>query len=416
MFQDYGSWDMLLEEIPSDLNIHFPVGFEGHSSLVVGADNALYFSAFTGRTNDLYRLTYDDVAEKYVSTFLGNFGDRIWPAVILDVTSNAPAAQTAPQGTIRYNANPTGTLNAIAADENNTSVTTDEHTLTVPVTAIDSTNGLFELSYDAAALELVEVKPTTAMISVDASVPGTVRVGYADAQKIDGTVANLVFRFADVTRDTETGLKLTVLEDGTSQTVTENAFSLLIPHICPSESFVDVNVGNWWHESVDYVVSRGFMNGLDATHFGPSATMNRAQFVTVLYRMEGEPAVNNTGVFTDVPAGQFYTEAAYWALESGITTGATASTFKPGGKLTRTELVTFMYRYAKYKGYDTATGDLSGYTDAGKVLSYAVEPWSWAVHQGIVTGMTADTLAPMSLTNRAQASVIFQRFDTKLAN
>ena len=179
---------------------------------------------------------------------------------------------------------------------------------------------------------------------------------------------------------------------------------------------VDVNEGNWWHEAVDYVVSKGYMNGMDATHFGPSRTMNRAQFVTVLYRMEGEPSVTNTGIFTDVADDLFYTNAAYWALEAGITTGATANTFKPGGKLTRTELVTFMYRYAAYKGYDTtAATDLSAYHDAGKVLGFAVEPWKWAVSHGIVSGMTADTLAPMNLTNRAQAATIFQRFDSKFA-
>ena len=185
-----------------------------------------------------------------------------------------------------------------------------------------------------------------------------------------------------------------------------------IAESCPANVFVDVEGNAWFHEAVDYVVGAGYMNGMDATHFGPALTMNRAQFVTVLYRMEGEPEVNNTGVFTDVPDDQFYTEAAYWALEAGITTGATASTFNPGGQLTRTELVTFMYRYAAYKGYDTTTGDLSAYQDADKVLSFAVDAWAWAVNHGIVTGMTEDTLAPMELTNRAQAAIIFQRFDT----
>jgi len=164
------------------------------------------------------------------------------------------------------------------------------------------------------------------------------------------------------------------------------------------------------------VVDKGYMNGMDTTHFGPGLTMNRAQFVTVLYRMEGSPAVTNTGIFADVPAGQFYTEAAYWALETGITTGATPTTFNPGGQLTRTELVTFMYRFAKYKGYDiSATADLSGYRDESQILSFAVEPWNWAVTHGIVSGVTSDTLAPMSLTNRAQAATIFQRFDSKFA-
>ena len=74
-----------------------------------------------------------------------------------------------------------------------------------------------------------------------------------------------------------------------------------------------------------------------------------------------------------------------------------------------------MYRYARLKGYDTSTGDLSGYTDADRILPFAVDAWSWAVKNGIITGMTVDTLAPRSLTNRAQAAVIFQRFDHTFA-
>ena len=154
------------------------------------------------------------------------------------------------------------------------------------------------------------------------------------------------------------------------------------------------------------------MVGLDDTHYGPAATMNRAQFVTVLYRMLGQPKVTNTGVFTDVPEGRFYTDAAYWALENGITAGTSPTTFNPGGQLTRTELVAFMYRFAKYVGVDSSvTVDLNDYRDAAQVPSFARDAWAWAVSHDIVTGMTVDTLVPMALTNRAQAAVIFQRFD-----
>ena len=224
--------------------------------------------------------------------------------------------------------------------------------------------------------------------------------------------ASLVFRFVE---DEEAVLTLTTLEDGESQSVSTEEITIVLTHKCPSEQYVDVNEGDWWHEATDYVVSKGYMNGMDATHFGPGLTMNRAQFVTVLYRMLMKPDVTNTGVFTDVPEGEWYTDAVYWALEAGITTGATETTFNPGGQLTRTELVTFMYRFAKYVGIDVTTGDLSGYRDADQVLPFAVDAWSWAVSNGIVTGMTADTLAPMSLTNRAQAAVIFQRFDRTFA-
>ena len=416
MFEDYYSWDMIVESYPSDLSVRLPVGFDGRSALVIGEDNALYLSVFTGKTSELYRLIYDDVSESYLSTFLGSFGKDVWPAQILDVTSNAEDAAIAPQGTERYNSVPTGSLNSVAVqpEDSDLTINTEDMTVTVPVTVADSTNGLFEIAYDADVLELMNIDAGAVMNAVDSSVPGTVRMGYADAEELDAVVANLTFRVSSTTAVAETVLTLTTLEDGINEPASVQELTLQLTHICPSEQFVDVNEGDWWHEAVDYVVVKGYMNGMDATHYGPAQTMNRAQFVTVLYRMEGQPAVNNTGVFTDVPAGQFYTEAAYWALETGITTGATASTFNPGGQLTRTELVTFMYRYAKYKGYDVSTGDLSAYTDADKVPAFSADAWAWAVSHGIVTGMTADTLAPMNLTNRAQAAVIFQRFDSTI--
>ncbi len=421
MFQDFGSWDLIVSEIPSDLSIRFPVGFDGRSSLVVGADNALYFSAWTGKTNEVYRLVYDDISESYLSTFLGSFGKDVWPALILDVTANAPAASAAPQGTIRYNTVPTGTLDAVWMDNGQTEdsafqISHADRTLTVPVNAMDSTNGLFEVAYDTALLELLEVKAGSVMTAIDSAAPGTVRVGYADADEINAAVATLVFRFADVPADVDTVLTLTTLEDGAAEPASSEELPIALPHLnCPSAQFEDVNMGDWWHEATDYVVKKGYMKGMDEATFGPALTMNRAQFVTVLHRMEGTPAVTSTGIFTDVPAGEFYTEAAYWALANGITTGATATTFNPEGKLTRTELVTFLYRYAAYKGYDTTAGDLSAYTDADEILPFAVDAWSWAVNHGIITGMTADTLAPMNLTNRAQAAVIFHRFDNTFA-
>ena len=230
-----------------------------------------------------------------------------------------------------------------------------------------------------------------------------VPAGYYEHQVRDYLAA--LDQAEEALKNARSAVEINVILSELEQTLTEIANS------CPAQSFADVGDADWWHEAVDYVVKAGYMNGMDTTHFGPANTMNRAQFVTVLYRMEGQPAVNNTGVFTDVPAGQFYTEAAYWALENGITTGTTATTFNPGGQLTRTELVTFMYRYATLKGEDISVASLDSYQDAGQILPFARNAWGWAVNHGIITGMTADTLAPMSLTNRAQAAVIFQRYD-----
>ena len=104
---------------------------------------------------------------------------------------------------------------------------------------------------------------------------------------------------------------------------------------CPSAAFADVAAGDWFHAAVDYVVSKGLMNGMDATHFGPAATTNRAQVVTVLYRMAGSPAVEGELPFADVSKGDWYHDAVLWAVQTGITNG-TAN---------RAQLATVLMRY-----------------------------------------------------------------------
>ena len=283
----------------------------------------------------------------------------------------------------------------------------------------DATNGIFTVAYDAQKLScLTAASPADAAAHVIDNGSGTVTVAFADRSAIPAgnRVACLTFaRLTNVGETTEITIITTELNDRSVE-LKEN-ISIALTHNCPSAHFVDVDPEEWYHEAVDYVVSAGYMNGTDATHFAPTKTMNRAQFVTVLYRMEGEPAVSNTGVFTDIPAGEYYTNAVYWALETGITTGTgDGTTFTPSGQLNRTALVTFMYRYARYKGYDTTTGSLSAYRDADQILPYAVDAWSWAVKHKIINGTSSDTLSPINLSNRAQASAIFQRFDLALAD
>ena len=291
---------------------------------------------------------------------------------------------------------------------------TGELALTVTVPA-DATNGIITVKYDAENLICGGYNPVADAVAFDVDDEnGIVTIAFADRDTIpEGGVVAVVYFWSPENTDLTSEMTVTTTElNQDTNYFSEEKVTVELPHVCFSEHFVDVNEGDWWHEAVDHAVEMGYMNGMDATHFGPAVTMNRAQFVTVLYRMLMEPEVTVTGVFTDVPAGQFYTEAAYWALEAGITTGATATTFNPGGQLTRTELVTFMYRFAKYVGADTSiTVDLGAYTDAKAVPDFAKDAWAWAVSHGIVSGMTADTLAPMALTNRAQAAVIFQRFD-----
>ena len=118
--------------------------------------------------------------------------------------------------------------------------------------------------------------------------------------------------------------------------------------------------------------------------------------------------------FVDVRAGQWYTDAVVWAYENGITAGTDATHFNPNGTLVRQNMVTFLMRFAKTMGIDTTSrADLSGYTDADEIAKHAQDAMQWAVAEGIISGMTATTLGPNGLANRAQIAVIISRFVPK---
>ena len=398
-----------------------------------------YWTRFNEADNVVELIVWDTEDTGNVYT-MGYFGDGVWPVgglycdaelsgtmSLADEKLTAAAVKTTELMTAIEPvelAEVKGSLNAVKVDttkpvkpDSSSSVSDFGGQIAVAVTMPeDATNGIFTVNYDTSKLTFCGVAPVTDAEADIEVTDGTITVAFAEKNAVPAgeSVAIVTFWGKDNKKDTsDVTITTTELNDGTAdfrETVT-----VQIPHrFCSSAHFVDVSEDQWFHEAVDFVVDAGWMNGMDDTHFGPGLTMNRAQFVTVLYRMEGEPAVNNTGIFTDVPDGQFYTNAAYWALETGITTGTgDGTTFNPGGQLTRTELVTFMYRYANYCGYNVVAGaDLTEFRDADQILSFAVEAWSWAVGLEIVTGVTETTLAPMALTNRAQAATIFQRFDS----
>lgn len=222
MFLEDGyRYNFVYSVTPSDMSVRFPAKFSGNSSLVLGEDGALYFSAWIGDTNALYRLVYDEVTESYTSTFLGDFGKDVWPAVILDASANAAPAAAAPQGTQLYRQpQPAGSLDAIDVEETKSElsqgiqVDEQQHTVTVPVMAADSTNGLFHVDYDAKVLTLDRVEPAAILNAYDASTAGRMRMGYADANALNGVIARLVFRYTPAYDPQNTELTLTVAEDG----------------------------------------------------------------------------------------------------------------------------------------------------------------------------------------------------------
>lgn len=175
--------------------------------------------------------------------------------------------------------------------------------------------------------------------------------------------------------------------------------------------FVDVKTSDWFYDSVKYVYENGMMKGLSDTVFAPNVTLSRAMLVTILYRLEGSPAVSEANPFSDVAEGQWYTDAVIWANANGIVSGYGNGSFGPMDNITREQMAAILMRYAGYKGADTfARADLSGYADQDAVSSWALEAMQWANAEGLINGRTATTLAPAGETTRAEAAAILTRF------
>lgn len=175
--------------------------------------------------------------------------------------------------------------------------------------------------------------------------------------------------------------------------------------------FTDVAEENWFYDAVQYVYGRGLMNGTSDTIFSPDGTMNRAMLVTILYRLEDEPAVTAANAFSDVPADTWYTDAVIWADAHGIVEGVGNQQFAPADNITREQMAVMLYRYAQYKGYELKTGaDPSQYTDAADISSWALDAMEWANAEGLITGRTAATIVPGGTATRAEAATILMRF------
>ena len=216
-------------------------------------------------------------------------------------------------------------------------------------------------------------------------------------------------RFGDAVRVTEQadGTYTFTMPNGQ---VTVTATFVQVEEPAPTEPFVDVAEGDWFYDAVVYAYQNELMDGVGGNRFAPNSETTRAQLVTILYRLEGQPAVSGDLPFTDVEAGIWYTDAILWAAQNGIVNGVTDTTFAPGDEITRQQLVTILYRYAEAKGYDvSASADLSGYPDADQVQDYAQPAMAWAVAEGIVEGMDG-TLKPAGNASRAQIATILMRF------
>ena len=173
--------------------------------------------------------------------------------------------------------------------------------------------------------------------------------------------------------------------------------------------FTDVKSGNWFYDAVKYAYAQGLMTGTSATTFAPNGTMNRAMIVTVLYRLEKSPAVTDASKFTDVPAGQWYSDAVAWAAANKIVNGYDETTFGPMNAVTREQMAAILFRYEQVNGLENVTleENLNRFPDQNKISAYAIPALQWAVGQKIINGNADGTLDPTGTATRAQVAQIF---------
>ena len=177
--------------------------------------------------------------------------------------------------------------------------------------------------------------------------------------------------------------------------------------------FRDVSAANWHYDYVKYAVETGMFKGTTETTFSPDENLTRAMLVTILYRAEGEPAVNKSIPFADVDLSSYYANPVIWAKQTGIVNGVTENCFAPDEIITREQLAAIMYRYAMLKGKDVTAGestDISLYNDFNSISEYAISAMQYAVGSKLITGKTKTTLNPADGTTRAEAAAVLYRF------
>ena len=296
-----------------------------------------------------------------------------------------------------------GVVTAVGAGTATITVTTADggFTATCAVTVrpdIPPANPNYRITVEATQGGTVTADPTAAKAGTTVTLTPVPDRGYQV-----GSVA-VTDRFGDAVAVTEQA-------DGTyTFTMPNGQVTVTVTFAEAPLPFPDVAEGDWFYDAVRCAYENGLMDGVGEGLFAPNSETTRAQLVTILYRLAGEPEPGGDSGFSDVAAGTWYTDAVAWAAENGIVNGTTDTTFAPGEDITREQLVTVLYRYAESKGYDvSASADLSGYPDAGQVQDYAQPAMAWAVAEGIVEGVDG-TLNPAGNATRAQIATILMRF------
>jgi len=175
--------------------------------------------------------------------------------------------------------------------------------------------------------------------------------------------------------------------------------------------FADVTRNVWYFRNVRFAYSNGLMTGTALGQFSPDTNLSRAMMVTLLWRIEGMPTVENGSNFNDVEEGRWYSDAVAWASANGIINGVGGGAFAPNANIAREQLALMLQNYMRFSGVDVSGGAFTGeFADIENISAWALDAMMWANASGLITGRTLSTLVPEGTATRAEAAAILQRF------
>ena len=173
--------------------------------------------------------------------------------------------------------------------------------------------------------------------------------------------------------------------------------------------FTDVKEEDWFYGAVVYAYQNGILTGTGETTFSPNGPMTRSMLVTALWRLEGEPEASGASGFPDVKPDAWYAEAVDWASQTGLVSG-TGAGFDPEGSVTREQIASILYRYAKLKGWDVSkTASLQDFADGADTSAWATRAMEWAYAEKLITGKDGNRLDPQGQATRAEVATILMR-------
>ena len=188
-------------------------------------------------------------------------------------------------------------------------------------------------------------------------------------------------------------------------------FSMLLVPVEAASRYRDVSDRAWYKEAVDYVSERGWMTGVSETYFAPNAKVTRAMFVTVLARYAEAEVNDDNAAFADTPAGKWYTGAAAWAAENGITSGIGDNMFGPDRNITRQDMATMLYKFIEKQNINLSRKENHSFTDRESVSAYALTAADYCADVGLISGFEDNTFRPKTTATRAQLAQILMRMD-----